>query len=72
MAVPATVTLVLKKHRIYVSREDLISNSEYFASLLSPNFKDCDKLEHIINYDIDVDTLRVSSQSMGNPPLLYL
>lgn len=59
------VTLVLEKnrvHRMKVDRDDLISKSDYFASLLSLSFDDSENLEHRINYDIDVDTLRVSSR----------
>lgn len=59
VAMEARVTLILGEDRVEVSRDDLTSKSEYFASLLSGNFRDSLSNEYHINYDINGKTLRV-------------
>lgn len=58
------VALIIE-NRIEVSREDLISKSQYFAALFSRNFKDSQSSEHRINYDIPIDALQVSFRDAG-------
>ncbi|RLU16282.1 hypothetical protein DMN91_012042 [Ooceraea biroi] len=47
-----TVTLILEKNRFEVDKQNLMKKSRYFAALLSSNYVECHKSEHVINYEI--------------------
>ncbi|XP_017879181.1 uncharacterized protein LOC108624420 isoform X2 [Ceratina calcarata] len=52
------VSLILKNKRFKVNKQKVEKKSRYFESLLSPNFNDSRKEEHIINYNICLHTLK--------------
>ncbi|XP_012532998.1 uncharacterized protein LOC105834793 [Monomorium pharaonis] len=53
-----TVTLVLKGKRFEVEKQKLTDKSQYFAALLSANYRDHLQTEHIINFDISLISLQ--------------
>ncbi|XP_076237312.1 uncharacterized protein LOC143181020 [Calliopsis andreniformis] len=52
------ITLILEETRIKVNKAKLANKSQYFASLFSHNFNDSHNKEHVINYDIALNTLQ--------------
>ena len=50
--------MILDGHRIEVNKEKLANKSRYFSSLFSHNFNDSHNKEHVINYDVSLETLQ--------------
>lgn len=57
-------TLILDGHRIEVNKQKLANKSRYFSSLFSHNFNDSHNKEHVINYDVSLETLQVRATLM--------
>lgn len=55
-----TVMLILKEERFEVEKQKLVDKSQYFAALLSANYVEYGRTEHVINYDIPPVLLQVS------------
>lgn len=61
------VTLILGEERFEVEKRKLIDKSQYFAALLSANYVEYGRTEHIINYDISTILLQVSRLRFSSP-----
>lgn len=55
-----TVTLLLGEERFKVDKKKLIDNSRYFTMLLSTTYSDHRLSEHIINYEIPLNSFQVN------------